>query len=311
MRGELLILLSTYNGAPYLASQIDSLLAQTCKGWHLLVRDDGSTDATSEILAAYRDRSPDRITILPPDGLRLGAAASFSALMDAADADYFMFCDQDDVWMPDKIERTVALMASLEHKHGFAMPLLVHTDLAVTDANLTPVAGSLWSFQHSDPVGGVALNRLLVQNAVTGCTVMINRPLRDLALPLPADAVMHDWWLALVAAAFGAIAHLQEPTVLYRQHGSNDIGATGFNLADIVHRFTHWSEVNAVIGQLYRQSAVFLGRYRERLAPVQVEMLDAFATMEQAGVLERRVRILKYRFFYTGFLRNFGRLLLG
>jgi len=311
MTGSVQVLLATYNGAPYLAAQLDSLLAQTHGDWRLLVRDDGSTDATLGILAAYRERFPEKITLLPPDGRRLGAAASFAALLAAADGDYLMFCDQDDVWLPEKIECTLAAMAALEARHGADRPLLVHTDLTVTDGELVPVAASLWGFQHTDPVDGASLNRLLVQNVVTGCTAMLNRPLRDLALPLPAGAMMHDWWLALVAAAFGAIGHLSVPTAFYRQHGANDVGAVGLNLGDVIRRFRQWDEINLVIRQLYRQAGVFLDRYRERLAAEQVEMLTAFATMGEAGAWERRRRILKYRFFYAGIIRNVGRLVIG
>lgn len=311
MNREVQILLATHNGASHLAEQLDSLLAQTHKNWRLLVRDDCSTDATPSILAEYQSRFPDMITILPSGSKKLGASGNFSFLMASADGEYFTFCDQDDVWMPDKIEKTLIVMETLEARHGSATPLLVHTDLMVTDSKLAPVAESLWKFQHSDPFGGTALNRLLTQNAVTGCTLLINRPLRDLAAPIPAEAVMHDWWLSLVAAAFGQISHLPEPTVLYRQHGANDVGATGFNVKDVIHRFTNWREVSAVINSLYQQAALFLARYHDRLTPGQRELLAAFATMGSASAIERRRRLLKYRFFYTGLLRNIGRFIIG
>lgn len=311
MNREVQILLATHNGACHLAEQLDSLLAQTHKNWRLLVRDDCSTDATPQILAEYQFRYPEMITILPSGSRKLGASGNFSFLMASAEAEYFTFCDQDDVWMPDKIEKSLIVMETLEARHGSATPLLVHTDLKVTDSKLTPVAASLWKFQHSDPVGGVTLNRLLTQNAVTGCTLLINRPLRDLAMPIPAEAIMHDWWLALVAAAFGAISPLPEPTLFYRQHGDNDVGAKGFNVKDIVHRFTNWRKVNTVINRLYQQAAVFLARYHDRLTPGQRELLAAFATMGSASAFERRRRLLKYRFFYTGLLRNIGRFIIG
>lgn len=311
MNGRVEILLATCNGAAHLRQQLESLFAQSYENWQLLVRDDCSVDATPAILAEYCARFPHKVTILEHGDKRLGAAGNFNALMEAADCTYLMFCDQDDCWLPEKIAKTMQVMERLESRRGSASPLLVHSDLAVTDENLAAVADSLWRFQHSDPEAGVLLNRLLTQNTVTGCTVMINRALRDLALPVPAAAVMHDWWLALVAAAFGAVAHLSEATVLYRQHGANDVGATGFNLADIVRRFARWQEMNEVIRQLYRQGDALLERYRQRLTPVQREMLEAFATMEAANWYERRRRILKYRFFYTGLLRNIGRLILG
>lgn len=305
------ILLATCNGASYLAPQLDSLLSQSRGDWRLLVRDDCSQDDTPSILARYRDRFPERIVILPSSGERLGAAANFAELLAMTDGDYLMFCDQDDVWLPDKIERSLEVMVEMERCYGREAPLLVHTDLTVVDQDLAPISPSLWRFQHCDPVGGTALNRLLIQNTVTGCTALINRPLRELALPLPSETIMHDWWLALVAAAFGHIAHVQEPTVLYRQHGANDIGAIGFTLGDVLRRISTLREGDVVMGRLYCQAGAFLERYRELLTSEQTKLLEAFATMEQVGAVERRRRILKYRFFYTGLIRNIGRLILG
>lgn len=305
------ILLATYNGAQYLAPQLDSILAQTFTGWRLLVRDDGSTDATPAILASYQAKFPNSITILPNEGQTLGASGNFAQLMRLADADYLMFCDQDDVWRPDKTELTLAAMRELEARHGTDTPLLIHTDLSVVGEDLSPVADSLWRFQHSDPVGGTALNRLLVQNAVTGCTVMINRALSDLALPIPAEAVMHDWWLALTASAFGQIGHLPASTVLYRQHGANDVGARPFNLRDIVGQFHCRPETRATIARIQRQGAAFLDRYRDRLTPAQREMLEVYARLDSFNGFLRRWYLLKHQFFYTGFIRNVGRLVIG
>ncbi len=306
-----LILLATYNGALHLAAQFDSLLAQTHANWRLMARDDGSADATPAILADYQARFPDRITIVTDDGRRLGACGNFALLMAEADADYLMFCDQDDIWLPEKVERTLAAMRALERQQGAGTPLLVHTDLKVVDEGLQTVADSLWRFQHADPVKGGALNRLLVQNSVTGCTVMINRPLRDLAQPLPAGAVMHDWWLALTAAAFGAIGRVPEATVLYRQHRGNDTGARQWDAGYAGEQLTRLGEQRAVMARLQRQGAAFLDRYRDRLAPAQREMLEAYARLGSCNGLLRRWYLLRYRFFYTGLLRNLGRLVIG
>lgn len=308
---SLTILLATYNGAQHLPAQLDSLLAQTCADWRLMARDDCSTDATPAILADYQARFPDRISIVPGDGRNLGPCGNFAALMAAAASDYFMFCDQDDVWLPEKIERTLAAMRELEGSHGSGKPLLVHTDLAVTDERLTVVEPSLWRYQHTDPAHSTRLNRLLVQNYATGCTMLFNRAARDLALPIPTAAMMHDWWLALVTAAFGQVGFVDTPLVLYRQHGLNDIGAQGFTPADVVRRFTRFGEARAIIRQVLAQGAAFHDRYREQLSPAQREMLSVYARLGECNGLLRRWYLLKYRFFYTGLLRNLGRLVIG
>ena len=166
-----------------------------------------------------------------------------------------MFCDQDDVWFPDKIAVTLGKMQELEGRHGGERPLLVHTDMKVADGNLRVVADSLWRYQKSDPVRGEALNRLLVQNCATGCSMMINRALCDLALPIPAEAMMHDWWLVLVAAAFGTIGHCAEPTLLYRQHGANDVGAKKWSLADLVPQLARAGGVRVFFQRAAERSA--------------------------------------------------------
>lgn len=305
------ILLATYNGAQHLPAQLDSLLAQTFNDWRLMARDDGSTDATPAILADYQARFPDRISVVPGDGRNLGPCGNFAALMAAADSNYFMFCDQDDVWLPEKIERTLAAMRELEGSHGIGKPLLVHTDLTVTDERLHPVQQSLWRYQHTDPSLSALLNRVLVQNYATGCTMLFNRAARDLALPIPMAAMMHDWWLALVTAAFGRVGFVDEPLVLYRQHGVNEIGARGFTPGDVLRRFTRFGEARAIIRQVLRQGAAFLDRYGEHLTPPQQEMLSVYARLDSFNGLQRRWYLLKYRFFYTGLIRNLGRLMIG
>jgi len=305
------ILLATCNGAAYLPTQLDSILGQTYGDWLLLIRDDGSTDGTRAILADYRTKYPDKIVILPEDGKKLGACGSFAELMATADADYLLFCDQDDFWLPEKLACDLEKMAAMERQFGAALPLLVHSDLVVTDASLCIVQPSLWRFQHTQPEYSNCLNRLLVQNYATGCTIMINRAARDCALPVPAAAVMHDWWLTLVTAAFGQVGYLDKPLVFYRQHGLNDVGAQGFTVGDLCSRFRRRHEVRAVIRRLQCQAGAFLDVYRGRITPIQEEMLEVFANMEAFNGFLRRWYMLKYHFFYTGLLRNLGRLIIG
>jgi glycosyltransferase involved in cell wall biosynthesis len=220
------ILLASCNGEPYLAEQLRSIERQTFRDWTLLARDDGSRDSTREVLAAFRERFPKQVKIIEDGAGRLGAAGNFAQLLRRSSASYVFFCDQDDVWHETKIDRLIALAASAPA----GRPVLVHSDLEVVDRRGAPIASSFWRYQRIAPER-CAWQQLLVQNVVTGCAAMINAPLRDAALPIPAAAIMHDWWLALVAAIAGEIRWLPEPTVRYRQHGGNDTGAKkwGFN----------------------------------------------------------------------------------
>ena len=153
------------------------------------------------------------------------ACRTFGELLEDSDADYMALCDQDDVWLPGRIAKPLERVRAVEREQGAATPILAHTDLAVVDENLDTIAPSFWAYRHLDPYRGSELNRLLVQNVVTGCTTIINRALARLACPIPESIPMHDWWLALVASAFGRIETVPEATVLYRQHGNNSVGA--------------------------------------------------------------------------------------
>jgi hypothetical protein len=227
-----------------------------------------------------------------------------------------MFCDQDDVWLPHKIETTLSKMKEMESSYGKGKPFLVHTDLKVVDEKLNLLSESLWCYQLSDPEKGGVLNRLLMQNIATGCSMMINRPLLDLALPIPAEAVMHDWWLALVAAAFGHIGFVAEPTTLYRQHGTSEIGAKKWDLLKEFKTFFNFKkrrkqiEINNLVMQRMRlQAAAFLEKYGYVLTGRQKEMLKAFLRLADMNFFMKRYRTIKYGFFYTGLIRNIGRFI--
>jgi rhamnosyltransferase len=224
------IVLAAYNGASYLVEQIESIRAQTFTAWTLLVRDDGSSDATNAILDDYAAREP-RIEVIRDDRGNSGAAANFSRLATIAltrGASVVFFADQDDVWFPDKVARTIARMQAAEARLGPDRPILVHTDLRLIDGAGRRLHRSFMEFQRIHNPRSRALTTLLVQNFVTGCAMAVNRPLLRFALPVPGEALMHDWWLALCAASCGSIDFLPEPTVSYRRHGTNTVAVRGF-----------------------------------------------------------------------------------
>ncbi len=225
------IICAVYNGERFLPELLASIGRQTVPGWTLWVCDDHSTDGSAALLRRAAATEP-RIRILTSAGANLGATASFGRLMSnvPADSPYLMFADQDDVWQPDKIERTLAAMGAAESREPPDTPVLVHTDLTVVDEQLHVIHRSFWAFAGIDPDGST-LRRIIVRNVATGAATMVNRALRKLADPIPPDAVLHDWWIACVAAAFGRIAAVREPTILYRQHGSNVVGAREWGIS--------------------------------------------------------------------------------
>jgi glycosyltransferase involved in cell wall biosynthesis len=223
--GRVAILLATYNGERYLDELMGSLLSQTYQDFVVLVRDDQSSDRTPEILDRWSAAQPDKVRVVSDDRGNLRSSRNFSRLMELCDAPYFAFCDQDDVWLPDKIERAVNKIRKLENQFGKSTPILVHSDLNVVDADLQEIAPSFFKFSHVNLGSAERLDHLVINNIVQGCTSVGNRALLELGQPIPDGVPFHDWWLALVAASCGVLKTIPEPTILWRQHGRNQVGA--------------------------------------------------------------------------------------
>ncbi|MEC5385584.1 glycosyltransferase family 2 protein [Uliginosibacterium sp. H3] len=216
-------MLATYNGAAYLPAQLDSLLAQTHKDWRVIARDDGSSDGSLTLLETYARNYPGQFEILRDEG-RAGAKISFSRLIAHSSAPYVAFCDQDDVWKPEKLELLLEALCTEERHAEPGTPMLAHCDLQVVDESLELMNPSFWVYQGIDPFRD-DLSQLLVQNVVTGCAMLCNRALVDAATPIPESAFMHDYWLALIASALGRIVPVRHALIQYRQHGRNTLGA--------------------------------------------------------------------------------------
>ncbi len=233
------IVLATSNGAGFLAEQLDSLIAQTEQRWTLLIRDDGSSDGSLDIIQRY-SREDERICILKSVGADSGSALhNFSILLEEAfarGAKHVFCCDQDDVWDPRKLEIMLARLKQLEGQGR--VPSLVHHDLMVVNARLEPVAESFVKLMQLNPSDQHNPQRLISRNEVTGCAMACNRELLEIALPISGRAVMHDWWLALSAGYFGRLAFIPDRLVQYRQHDDNTIGAKSFWHG--MNPFTNW-----------------------------------------------------------------------
>ncbi len=215
------VLLAAYNGEKYLKEQLDSLLGQSFKDFTCFIHDDGSSDGTAEIFQTYAEEYPDTFVIVPGSATG-GAKNNFIFLMKEVDSEYYMFCDQDDVWLADKIGLAFAEIK----KHDGSAPQCVYTDLKVVDENLMIINESFYDFSDLDPKKNAPEN-LLMTNVCAGCTMMINRRLRDLCLSADFPLFeMHDWLAALIASFFGELHFLDEKTMLYRQHGTNEVGAS-------------------------------------------------------------------------------------
>ena len=234
MRPLIDILLTTFNGEKYISEQIDSIFNQEFRSWRLLIRDDGSSDNTVSIINKYKSTHPDKITIINDFFGNLGTAQSFSHLLQEIKAPYVAFCDQDDVWLPNKLQKQMELMQRVESRLGKHCPILVNSDLCVANKELSLLSSSFWKYQMLDPVRMESFEKLLLQNYVTGCTCLLNRKLVELSMPIPSKAITHDWWIALVAIAKGKIINMPDVTVIYRQHDRNDTGAKKWGMRHIL-----------------------------------------------------------------------------
>lgn len=218
--GPVAILLSLYNGATYLSEQLASLEGQTHTNWVLYWRDDGSTDTTLTLMQRFSQKLGTRcILVTPHNGRHLGVTASYSKLLAAVPPHVpVAFCDQDDVWLPDKLARGLKALAALPATHA----ALYCARQTLTDKNLTPLGLS------PRLPASTSFLAALTQNIATGCTIMLSPAACDLLKKaMPASPhILHDWWAyLLVAGAGGNILTDNHPVLLYRQHGQNAVGA--------------------------------------------------------------------------------------
>lgn len=222
------ILLSTYDGEEWLPDLYASLCAQTHADWTLRVRDDGSTDGTLAYLSHVADEDG-RLELVADDLGNLGPSGSFMALLATVDEGLFAFCDQDDVWLPHKLDASIAALGSGEfgsEQLGSAGVAAVYTDAEVTDA-----AGTLTSISaltDRGAAGDVEFGHLLINNAAIGATLLGTASLASRAIQLAENrpVLWHDWWVALVAAYEGELTCLPVATIRWRRHGATVTGTT-------------------------------------------------------------------------------------
>ena len=302
------ILLATYNGAAFVREQIDSILAQTDTHWHLTLSDDGSSDETPAILDEYVKKYPEKIT-RHVSGRRFGNARDhFFYLMGQCGAKYMFFCDQDDVWYPEKIQKTMDAMLAAEGQHGENMPLLVFTDQTPTDGALKPLAPSLMRYQQQY-FDVIDYRALLMQNIVTGGAMAINAALAKKAGQCKdvKGTIMHDWWLAVVAARFGHVVYIDEATSDYRQHGTNSVGAKDVrSLSHIMGKLAKLESVKKTTMEKKRQAEVLLATYAAEMTGEDRAFLTPFIR-PRSGVLF----YMKHRALVHGFFRLAGMMVLG
>ena len=215
------ILMATYNGRRYLKKQIDSILNQTFSDFRLLISDDASTDSTLKILEEY-EKKDSRVEIYSHEK-NMGVVENFEFLINKVRSEYFMFADQDDVWEPDKIEKSLRKLEETASD-------LVYTDLEVVDNKLNQIEPSFWKQKgfYNKIIKYNNFESLYLNNYINGCTMLCKSSWINEFLPLPKNSkyVIHDYWIALVVSHRGKMAYIEKPTIKYRQHGNNQVGSS-------------------------------------------------------------------------------------
>lgn len=301
------ILLAVYNGEKYLKEQIESILSQTYKDVEIIIRDDGSTDGSLSIIDDYCTLYPDKIISVKgnPTG---SAKQNFAELLKICDSEYIMFCDQDDVWLPQKIEKTLCAVKSVEN--GGTTPVLAHTDLKIADSNLKVISPSFFQFNCLKP-NDITIPKLMVQNYITGCTVMINRALRNICGDIPSECIMHDWWLGLVALIFGEVVCINEATALYRQHQENQVGAKAkYGLSFIKQKLSTLEKVRENYNATYLQAETIIKKYGNKLNEKQLEILQAYCEIPNMSKFKKICAIKKFGFKKCTKMRVIGQYIL-
>ncbi|WP_230413085.1 glycosyltransferase family 2 protein [Paraburkholderia antibiotica] len=302
--------MSTYNGEKFIRQQLNSLIAQHYSNWCLSIRDDGSSDATLAIIAEYQKRDA-RIRLMQDSHGNMGPARSFMHLLAQVESPIFMCCDQDDVWLPHKVGEAVARIGD-----DTATPRLFFTDLIVTDGDLGTIAKSFMAFQKFDPLRAKSFKGLLLQNIVVGCTMAGNSALLALLRQAQThnrhEMLMHDWWFALLASAFGTIEYSSTPSILYRQHGGNSLGAPGSNLSRYITMLWNskpWKRASVYICKVAAQSSSFRRAYGNSLTQTNLAAIDKVTALGSARSCLPLVRTFSAGIAMNGWLRNAALLL--
>jgi glycosyltransferase involved in cell wall biosynthesis len=279
------ILLSTYNGEAYLREQMESFLGQSHRNFILTIRDDGSGDSTPAILSQYA-HIDDRIKLVLQENI--GVVSSFHWLLKNADSgcQYFAFADQDDVWLPNKLEKAMNVLAEYDQE----LPLLYCSRLEYVSADLRHLG---YSPLISKQAG---FGNALVQNIATGCTIVMNKTAREWLLKheWPPQVLLHDWWCYLVVSAFGKVICDDFVSTKYRQHRGNLVGGTVSVISDFEKRIVNFQRRHgkSFFG-CYDQAYGFWVTYREYLKGINGEILRQFIDSKQSFL--HRIRYLTYK----------------
>lgn len=304
MDKKITVLLATHNSEKYISCQLDSLLNQTFKdSISIVISDDASSDSTINIINGYLEKYPFISLIKSETPLKSPQANFWFLLKNAPFSDYYMFCDHDDVWLKDKIEKTYKKMQEVEENK----PALVHSDLFVVDSELNMLSDSMFLSQglNKNP----DLKNALIQSSVTGCTIIINNALREIAVKKndTENMIMHDWYLTVLALIFGNVGFVNEPLILYRQHGNNQVGAKNIkSFSYIFNKALQLKKNKENIKNTYLQAKDIFDIFNDNTE--KFKLVKAYSDNLNKNKIQRIYSAFKYGFWKNSFLRRLGQI---
>ena len=279
------ILLATYNGEKFIDEQLESLERQTYTDFTIFVRDDGSTDKTLELIKNRAQKNPQKYVIMDSTPIH-DPKKCFMWMLRNVEAKYYMFCDQDDVWMVDKTKILMDVICNLQMsavpedvssqkiaEDAFEIdPICVFSDMYVVDENRGAIAASFIDYIGRD-INFTDFSQVIIDNPASGNAMLFNKALRDIAIKITDEKLdrveMHDAWVAAIASCFGGLIGVDEPLVYYRQTGNNTLGAvTESKLQKVVRNLKEVRE-----GTLVNDKKEFLARSK-KLARILIELED-------------------------------------
>jgi glycosyltransferase involved in cell wall biosynthesis len=291
-------MLSTYNGVKYIDEQMESLLAQHEVDVQINIRDDGSSEGTVQKLSEYAESHPDQIRFI--EGKNLGVIGSFFELMRQTEPvyDYYAFCDQDDVWKPEKLIRAITKLQLRQSN----VPLMYCSSTQMVDQDLNNL--DVWPTLPPKPL---SMYNAMVENCCVGCTMVLNPiTFEQIRGSIPSDlkqVIMHDRWIYLYVSTFGEVIFDEKPMILYRQHQENVLGGSSEGW------LIKWkSRLKRLLSEgsfrLSRQASCFLETYKDQLSAQQKDDIQRFLNHLDSYWIKRIGYASKMPFYRQASLDN-------
>lgn len=276
------IMMATYNGERYIAEQIESILKQTYIEWKLFIRDDGSKDSTVKIVQDYMKKHPMKIFLIESKIIYHDAKNNFAALYkEVPEADYYAFCDQDDIWKENKLEECIKCFQENDEQ----IPTIVYHDMQVGKNENAVIADSFFIYTKLQLDKKTPFQHTLVYNTIPGCAMLFNHKTKEVVSGIPQECNMHDWWILLSVLALGGnVVYCEKKLGLYRQHEANEIGAIrktsgGRMLLKCfqIFRIKHYIEQNKVLKEeRIRQTEALKEMLWDKISEKKQKIIDAY-----------------------------------